>query len=42
MKASSGGAQSIIQAMEKYMEEALAGNAPEDDEDDDTDECDEM
>ena len=42
IKASSGGSQSMIKAMETYMEEALAGNAPNDDDEDDTEECDEL
>ena len=40
MKASSGGVQSMINAMEDYMQEALAGDAPDDDEDGEDDECD--
>ena len=41
-KAASGGVQGMMQAMETYMEEALAGNAPNDDDDDNSDECDEL
>ncbi len=39
MKASGGGVQGMISAMEDYMQEALAGDAPDDDNDDEQDEC---
>ena len=41
MAASGGGVQGMISAMENYMEEALAGDAPDDDVEDDECEADE-